>query len=90
VRALEVAQHIARRVQQLVDALIAAGGAAARIGSALRRAGARIREAEPALRASAAALHRAAESSPTPLVTESGKQLTDATQRRDDWRKAQP
>ena len=90
VRALEVAQHIARRVQQLVDALIAAGGAAARIGSALRRAGARIREAEPALRASAEALHRAAESSPTPLVIESGKQLTDATQRREAWRKAQP
>lgn len=90
VRALEVAQHLARRVQQLLDALTAAGGATGRIGTALRRAGEQIREAEPALRASAEALHRGAESSPTPLIIESGKQLTDATQQRDTWPEPQP
>lgn len=90
VRALEVAQHIARRVQQLLDALVAAGGAAGRIGAAIRRTGEQIREAEPALRASAEALHRGAEASPAPVIIETGKQLTDATQVRDSWPEPQP
>ena len=51
VRALEVAEDIARRVRGLLDTLVAAGGAAGRIAGALRRTAERIREAEPALRA---------------------------------------
>ena len=79
VRALEVAEDIARRIRQLLDALAEAGGAAGRIGTALRQAGERIRAAEPGLRAAGDALHRDAGRRPAPRWSSSpARQLTVA------------
>ena len=88
VRAVEVAESIVRRIRQLVDLLAEAGGAAGRIGVALRHAADRIRAAEPGLRTAGAALLRQADTALTPVVVESGTQLTAARQDRDAWRES--
>jgi hypothetical protein len=85
VRALEVAEDIARRVRQLLDVLVAAGDAAGRIGTALQRTAERVRRVEPALRATGDSLYRSADATGAPLFIEAGKQLTDASQARNSW-----
>ncbi|HVH24001.1 MAG TPA: hypothetical protein VNA11_16245 [Pseudonocardia sp.] len=78
VRALEVAENIARRLRQLLEALAAAEGLAGRIGTAVRGIARRIEAARPAAQAAGRELSEAADRARAPLLIDSGKQLTDA------------
>ena len=84
VRALEVAEHIGRRLRQLLEALAAAEGLAGRIGTTLQATSRVVRDAAPAARVAGEELFVTANRARAPLPIEAGKQLTDAVADRDE------
>jgi len=79
-RAAELATDICRRIRQLLDTLVAAGGTAGRLAEAMQRAAAGFQAAAPGLRVGGTALQRGAEEAGVPVAIEAGKQLTAAAQ----------
>jgi hypothetical protein len=80
-RALDLADTIARQIRKLLDALTLAGGTAAQISGAIQQTAAAVRAATPTLKE----VDRVAEDLRAGWVVENGKQLTAAEQQQRTW-----
>jgi hypothetical protein len=85
VRAIDVADNIARRVSDLLDALSAAGGTAGRLGDAMRDTAAQVSAAAPGLRAAGEGIEQSVDDLHAGKLIESGKQLSGAAQDQRGW-----
>ncbi|MDN5749188.1 MAG: PPE domain-containing protein [Pseudonocardia sp.] len=85
VRAIDLANDIARRISELLDTLSDAGQTVKQLVDAMRDTVAQARAAAPGLRASAQDLRAAAESVRADKIIETGKQITGAGQSRLGW-----